>query len=139
MSRWFKIVMVIMAVFVIRMAIKVSMNKPTELDVAIKADVIYNAYQLNAAEAEEMYGGAKVTIEGIIVDVVGSGTDFKLILSDFGSSGNQIPMVECYPWKMRRYKSSYYDPGMTASITGRIREDQQSGVIKIDNCQIIAI
>lgn len=138
-SRWFKIAMGIMVVFVIKLAISANMNKPTEFKEPFNADVIYNAYQFNSEEAADKYGGAKVTVEGIILDIVKEGSDFKLILSDFNSSGNQIPMIECSPWKMRRYKASYYDPGMTASVTGRIRKDQDSGIIKIDNCQIVAI
>jgi hypothetical protein len=128
-----------MILFVVRMAIKSTMYGPPKFPDSMSAESIYDAYQSNFEAAADEYGGEKVTIGGIIVDIVDKENGFTIILGNYGNSRQKTHMIECFPWKMRRYQKNRFDVGMMAEVVGRIRENQDSEIIKIDGCQIFGI
>ena len=137
MSRWFKILFVLMVLFVIRLGIKAHLNKPPKFEEAIMAEEIYQAYQDDPTAASELYGGERVTIEGEICDIVDHADGFTIILGRGPYSGNPAWMVECVPTELRHYPRSRFEIGRFASVYGVISKEYTGLCVRIERCQII--
>ncbi|UCD63133.1 MAG: hypothetical protein JSW34_10285 [Candidatus Zixiibacteriota bacterium] len=135
MSRWFKIVLVLMVLFVLRLALKLNLSRSDQPDEAIRASVLYEAFQTDFEAAMDTYAGERVTVEGEICDIVDQESGFVIYLSD-GGYGRQQALIECYPTVLRHYPRNRFYEGQFASIYGKVKKEQDTGWVTLVNCQI---
>lgn len=137
MSRWFKVTLVLMVLFVVRMAFKANMGGPSDLQEEFSSSELYQLYHADRDQIEDDYGGRRVTITGYVTEILGEDRPNCLMLSSKGFSGDQTTLVQCYLTDRRSYRWEDFGVGQQAFLDGRIMKEQDQDWVKMDYCKVL--
>ena len=136
-SRWFRVMFVIMVLFVLKMAWQATTMGPDDLETDLKVSELYEAYQDDRDEVVDNYGGKRINIEGKVCEILGGQRPSAVTLIGFGNSCADQRMIDCLLWTKRNYTRDYFVPNQEVVLRCHFMEDQDDPWIKLDYCRVI--
>lgn len=133
MSRWFKITLILMVLFVVRMAFRANMGGPSDLQEEFSSTELYQLYHSDRDKIEDDYTGKRITITGHVTEIIGGDKPTCLMLT----SGDQKTLVQCYLTDRRTFRRGDFVVGGQAYLNGRVMKEQDQDWVKLDYCKVV--
>ena len=137
-SRWFKVMLVLMCLFVARMAWRATMMQADDkLNTALTAGDLFTAFQNDRDEVVDTYGGKRINIEGQVCEILGNQRPSGVTLVGFRNSCADQKMIQCLLWAKRSYRQDDFAPTQEIVMRCHFPDDQDDPWINLDYCKVL--
>jgi len=140
-SRWFKTLMALMVLFVGQMVLRAYYSNRADADnnIELSAKEFIESFGQDHHAAIIEYGNKKVTIYGIVCDVLEGNPPSGVTLRGSHMNCRAPLLIECEYWSKRKHEYRQVGPGADIFIRGHVMKKQDiPGRIKMDYCRLIA-
>ena len=139
-SRWFKILMGLMVIFVIQMVLRAQFGARAGEDstINVSADQMIQDFQQDREMAMVKYAGKKVLVDGIVCSVIEGNPSPGVTIA--GRMECESPLlIECMYWGQRKSRYGSLKPSYGVAFRGHVKKEQDNpGLIKLEYCRLMA-